>query len=87
MSCDWAIRPFTDRTEVRCEKDHPQGDQEHEGVVRDYAYPGSETKISWLAGDRREFEGNWPGFCMRLGSTGGRQNCTLPATHHGRCAA
>lgn len=86
MSCDKAIRPFPNNVEIRCAGEHPPYGPEHEGVIRDYAYPGSETKISWLAGDRREFEGGWPGYCTKLGSTGGRQNCTLPAEHHGRCA-
>jgi hypothetical protein len=57
-----------------------QGDGEHHAVIRDYAYPGSETKLNWKAGDRREFTGDWPGPCTKL------THCTFHAGHHGRCA-
>ena len=89
-TCPWQIRPFPGETQVQCEK--PDGHDRdpatllHESTLRDYAWPGSETKVTWVPGDRREFSGSFPGYCTQLGSTGGRQNCTLPAEHHGRCA-
>lgn len=89
--CPWSIRPFPNETQVDCERDvhlpppTPEAAQ-HKGVLRGYAFPGSETVVAWYAGDRREFEGNWPGYCTQLGSHGGRQNCTLPAGHRGNHA-
>jgi hypothetical protein len=91
--CKWSIRPFTDQTQVSCElSEHLQpevaegGQALHQATLRDYAYPGSATVITWYAGDRREFEGNFPGYCTKLGMHAGRQNCTLPAGHRGKCA-
>ena len=55
-------------------------DGEHRAVLRDFAYPGSQTGLTWRAGDRREFAGDWPGPC-----TGRVAGCTLHAGHHGRC--
>jgi hypothetical protein len=95
-NCTWSIRPFPGETQVSCEKQEHvwqaaseeviAGTAEHRTVLRDYAWPGSATEITWLAGDRREFSGEWPGYCTRLGSHGGRQICTLPAEHRGSCA-
>jgi hypothetical protein len=78
--CDAAIRPFPvgNETEVRCEESHR--DEKHSGTIRDYAYPGSETVISWVESDRRNFHGPWPGYCFR------NLNCTLPRDHGGDCA-
>jgi len=81
--CPWAIRPFPGPAEIGCEKpaSHLPDDQQHAGALHDYAYPGAVTNITWLAGDRREFEGAWPGYCRNLG-----ESCALPEGHHGRCA-
>jgi len=38
------------------------------------------TSITWLAGDRREFEGEWPGPCTRT------KGCLLPLNHPKGCA-
>jgi hypothetical protein len=35
-------------------------------------------RITWQAGDRREYTGDWPGLCPGSG-----QGCTLHAGHHG----
>src|SRR5215471_9923787 len=43
--------------EVTCSLDGPH--TEHTGMVRDYAYPGSETLVSWEEDDRRTFRGEW----------------------------
>jgi hypothetical protein len=77
--CPWSIR-WTFNQDIRCgKKAHKPADSEHRGVVMDYAYPGSRTEITWQAGDRREFTGDWPGPCPK-------GSCTLHAGHHGRCA-
>ena len=77
--CDARLRPFPDDTEIRCdattEKVHMHG-----GVLRDYAYPGSETTITWHEDDRRNFHGEWPGPCGRLST------CVLPDGHPRGCA-
>ena len=73
--CEWKIRPFPNDTEVECEKGlgHEDGDPQHSGVLRDYAYPGSVTTISWMHDDRRNFCGQW----LPCHMTG----CTLPLNH------
>lgn len=80
-TCPWKIRPFPDDRELRCEK--PMGDAPgshvHQATLRDYAYPGSETTISWQHSDRRNFTGPWfpwqdPG-------------CVLPSGHRGSHAS
>ena len=76
MACDAKIRPFPNATEVRCEANGPH--DQHAGAVHDYAYPGSETVITWQESDRRTFRGDW----QRCPMTG----CVLPAEHHGRHA-
>lgn len=81
VACDWAIRPFPNDTQVNCDQPHLPGEREHSGTLRDYAYPGSQTKVSWMAGDRREFQGEWPGYCGDNDAP-----CTLPRGHHGRHA-
>ena len=71
-TCDAKIRPFPTPTEVACEQ---AGEHDtHAGAIHDYAYPGSETTIRWLEGDRRNYHGEWPGACDR---------CILPLGHHG----
>jgi hypothetical protein len=64
------------RFSVTCE-----GQPQHHAVIRDYAFKGSETVMTWEAGDRREFTGEHPGLC-----TGKVPGCTLHTGHHGRCA-
>lgn len=78
--CDAAIRPFApvNTFEVRC--DLTGEHTHHEGVILDYAYPGSSTKVGWLEGDRRTFRGQWPGSCYKM------HLCILPKDHHGKCA-
>jgi hypothetical protein len=92
-ACPYKIRPFPNDTELQCGKDeHLRLDQqdtepgqtpEHAATLRDYAHPGSVTEVTWLAGDRREFTGDWPGYCRALGHY---RDSTLPAGHKGRCA-
>lgn len=75
MGCDAKIRPFPGDLEVQCERDHT--DTKHEGTIRDYAYPGSATVLSWFEDDRRTFRGTWSP-CLGY--------CTLPHGHHGNHA-
>jgi hypothetical protein len=76
MTCDAKIRPLPDDTELACECDEP-GHTNHQGTLRDYAFPGSATTIYWAEGDRRNFRGDWPGVCL----SGGAHPCVLPAGH------
>jgi hypothetical protein len=78
VTCDAKIRPFPGTYELVCELDEHGPDELHVGVVRDYAYPGSETVIRWDDGDRRTYRGDWPGACG--------PGCMLPSGHHGRHA-
>jgi len=58
-----------------------EGDGHHDG-------PGlyDHQRISWLAGDRREYRGEWPGPCAKLPGQPLAGGCTLHTGHHGRCA-
>jgi hypothetical protein len=76
--CDAKIRPMTDDTEVVCEKGSDPHTT-HDGQLRDYAYPGSVTKLSWQDDDRRTFRGDWAPCTDSPG-------CILPARHRGRHA-
>lgn len=78
-SCDARIRPFPNPTEIRCEQEDGH-DGLHVGVLRDYAYEGSETTIDWEDGDRRTFYGEYPGPCTKT------DGCVLPAGHPRDCA-
>lgn len=83
--CPWSMRPSPNLPQVDCEKPpHVPDDEHHEGVWRDVAYEGSRTELGWLAGDRREFTGPWPGYCRKPQSSG--YDCTLPAGHPRLCA-
>ena len=80
--CTARIRPFhpVNEIELRCELETAHPTYSHASTLRDYAYPGSRTVMSWVEDDRRTFHGEWPGNCsVTVG-------CTLPAAHHGRCA-
>lgn len=80
MACLAKIRPMmhVNTVEIQCslgDADH----KTHNGVLRDYAYPGSETRIIWQEEDRRTFRGDWTP-CLNI-----VQHCILPGDHHGRC--
>lgn len=72
--CDARIRPLPGNDEIQCEIEGEHA--EHNGTLRDYAFAGSATVITWQDDDRRAFHGPWPGRC----SVG---YCTLPAGHPG----
>lgn len=76
MTCDARIRTMRpiNETEITCEADEPHNT--HTGTIRDYAYPGSETKVNWMEDDRRTFHGEWPGDCSHV-------MCILPKHHRG----
>ena len=61
----------------------PGADIEHAGPGLP-EFPGQ--RITWLAGDRREYTGHWPGYCANLAGEPHAGGCTLHAGHHGRCA-
>jgi hypothetical protein len=79
--CTARIRPLTDDTEIQCEVSTVDAHGSHAGVLRDYAYPGSATVISWREDDRRIFRGEWTPCPVR--SAGVAPVCILPAEHHG----
>lgn len=80
MTCAAKIRPFPNPTEVTCERGDERHD-EHRAVLRDYAYPGSETVLTWFESDRRNYRGEWSP-CPPLSRDG--IHCVLPAGHSGR---
>jgi hypothetical protein len=88
MNCDAKIRPFPDATELQCEVLHtvqPVDDAAtHRATLRNYAYPGSMTGISWRENDRRTFRGQWAPCANRNKHV---INCVLPAGHRGGCAS
>lgn len=71
--CPWKIHyGVTQEATSECGKGgHLPADPVHEG-------PGLVTgqTITWYAGDRREYTGEWPGPCPA-------QPCILHAGHHG----
>lgn len=74
MICSAKTRPFVGDTECSCELDDDHHVQ-HIGVIRDYAYEGSSTRLVWFEDDRRNFHGVWPGNCS--------DTCSLPSGHRG----
>ena len=76
--CPWKIRASANIT-VQCRKLAHEG-SEHEGEHPNPQAQGGVTLISWMAGDRREYIGEWPGSCKRL------PGCVLHDGHHGNCA-
>lgn len=85
--CDAGIHPFTPvhpEVELRCEVSGEHTDSiKHAGVLRDYAFPGSQTTIAWLDSDRRTFHGEYPGDCPGDSFS----KCILPVSHIGEHAA
>jgi hypothetical protein len=96
VRCQYKIR-WTSGTDAQCEKPHhidqvliaEAADKRFAVTTIGDGVPGTEEhfahvggmRLSWQAGDRREFTGEWPGECT-LHPAG----CTLPSGHHGRCA-
>lgn len=81
--CPWTIRWIPYCT-TRCDLPvHIAGGQEgqHEGPGL-----GEGERIFWYSGDRREYTGQWPGYCDKLGKPPFEGGCALPAGHRGRCA-
>lgn len=81
MTCDAKIRPMypVSDVELTCELTHTGRTQEHKATLRDYAWPGSETVLSWMEDDRRTFRGTWAQCPVLAG-------CILPAGHPRGCA-
>lgn len=86
-NCPWSIRwGTTAETTTKCDlASHTSSDSTdpayHEGRGL-FAH----QRIRWMHGDRREYQGEWPGYCTKLGGSAFHGGCTLPAGHHGRCA-
>lgn len=70
----------TDVTEVRCAKeaahleDEPQAEHGGPAIIEG-------QQVNWLPGDRREYEGDWPGQCLL------NDWCILPDGHADRSGA
>lgn len=81
MGCSARIRPMrpVNDTELACDLDHDDADS-HSATLRDYAYPGSVTVLTWMDSDRRNFRFAWPGDCQVT------SGCLLPDTHRGACS-
>lgn len=75
--CPAKIRPMTAQVEINCER-KAHSDLQHRGTLRDFAYPGSATTITWMDTDRRNFTGEFI-ECPQLG-------CVLPWGHRGEHA-
>lgn len=76
--CTAKIRPMRplSQMEVECELGEPHpGD--HQGVIRDYAYGGSYTRLMWADSDRRCFRGVF----VPCGDNDAP--CLLPSGHFG----
>ena len=76
--CPARIRPFSTPVIIECEAP-ADGHTTHTGALRDYAYPGSRTELTWLDNDRRNFTGDWVECPVR--------GCVLPAGHRKACAS
>jgi hypothetical protein len=83
QQCTWTIRWGTSaETTTRCDKiEHSIPEHEGPGLAE---VPGQ--RIVWYAGDRREYQGDWPGYCDKLPLAPFEGGCTLPLGHPGRCA-
>ena len=92
--CPWTVRwgVMADST-TRCDKPaHVPEDTPLEAMSEDEythagpsgVYPGQ--RVEWLAGDRREYTGKWPGYCDKIAKPAFGGGCCLPLGHHGRCA-
>lgn len=79
LQCPNKIRPFWPRnaTELKCHQVVNHGGTEM-AILRDYAFPGSETVIDWSADDRRNFTGIFVPCLIE-------QGCMLPSNHRGEC--
>lgn len=75
--CDAKIRPLPNDTELVCAAEDPH--VQHRAILKDYAYPGSQTTIYWYETDRRNFRGEWK-RCLDL------SDCLLPNGHRGHHA-
>ncbi len=77
--CPWKIRWIPYCT-TQCDRPVHDGadDGQHEGPGT-----GEGERIFWYAGDRREYTGEWPGYCDKAPFEGG---CVLPAGHRPKCA-
>jgi hypothetical protein len=78
-ACPWKIHWGTE-LEATTQCDLPAGHLEHgiDGHEGPTGYLHGQ-RVSWKAGDRREYTGEWPGPCPH-------QPCILHKGHHGRHA-
>lgn len=81
MQCPWKIHwGVSQDSTTQCGRDAHAGDGSHRGMHPNEKAPDGYTLIQWHAGDRREYTGAWPGYCLKI------SGCVLHTGHHGRCA-
>lgn len=88
-SCDARLHASEGIGIIDCDQMHSTvvDSTQHSGVVKDYAYPGSRTTITWYEHDRRNFRGGFArcGEPTPTGLTMGA--CILPVGHRGNHAS
>lgn len=84
-TCPWRIRwGTTDETTTHCDRPaghHYQTDHEGPGL-RQFPH----QRVSWQPTDRREYTGDWPGYCDKLPGAPFKGGCVLPKGHPRKCA-
>lgn len=81
--CPWKIRYGT-TAEATTQCDSPPHEGDHSGPGLVHLFP--DQRITWLAGDRREYQGEWPGYCGGDDFQSALGNCVMPLGHRGRHA-
>jgi hypothetical protein len=80
VQCPWKIHWAKGQEHTtQCER-NTHTDPNHRGNHPNPRAPGGATIIAWVAGDRREYTGGWPGPCVLT------RGCVLHTGHVGRCA-
>lgn len=82
MTCDARIRLMRPISDIEVVCTETTYHTTHKGTIESYAYPGSQTLVTWFDDDRRCFHGEWPGDCQG-GPDDAPALCILPLNHHG----
>jgi len=78
--CPWKIHWAAGQEHTtQCGRNR-HSDQHHRGRHPNPDSSTGYTVIQWIAGDRREYTGEWPGPCVET------PGCVLHTRHKGRCA-
>jgi hypothetical protein len=80
-TCSWKIRfGTTEEFTVQCDKLPHADSLMHTGCFFNPMAENGYTVIQWMPGDRREYQGDWPGSCAK------EFGCILPDKHPRGCA-